>query len=112
MPRGGPRHGAGRKPGSRTVKTRVKEAIVKAGLDPLEVMLHAMRAHAKADRWDKAAAIARDAAPYCHSRQAALAIRSEVEIETRHVIELIITTREQADEALAALSATSGVPRQ
>ena len=46
----------------------------KDGLSPLEVMLRAMREHALADRWDQAAAVAKDAAPYCHPRFAAVEV--------------------------------------
>lgn len=35
-------------------------------------MLKAMRAHAKAERWDEAAGIAKDAAPYMHPRLASM----------------------------------------
>ena len=36
-------------------------------------MVKAMRRHAKANRWDEAAAIAKDAAPYMHPKLSAVA---------------------------------------
>ena len=64
MARGGKRVGAGRPAGSATRRTReIADAAAKDGLSPLEVMLRAMREHALADRWDQAAAVAKDAAP-------------------------------------------------
>jgi hypothetical protein len=50
MPRGGPRTGAGRKPGAVTKKTReIADKAVEQGITPLEVMLGTMR-----DLWSKA----------------------------------------------------------
>ncbi len=73
MARGGSRKGAGRKPGSATAKTReIADRIMAEGLSPLEVMLTAMREHAKAKRWDFAAGIAKDAAPYVHPKLASV----------------------------------------
>lgn len=44
MPRGGPRTGAGRKPGAVTKKTReIADKAVEQGITPLEVMLGTMR---------------------------------------------------------------------
>jgi hypothetical protein len=69
VPRGGKREGAGRKPGSKTRRTRaVAEAAAREGITPLEVMLKAMRAHLNGRRLDQAAAVAKDAAPYMHPR--------------------------------------------
>lgn len=69
MPSGGKREGAGRKPGSLTKKTRaIAEIAVKEGITPLEVMLSAMRAYAEVQDWEKAAAIAKDCAPYLHPK--------------------------------------------
>jgi hypothetical protein len=71
--KGGQRDGAGRKPGSLTRRTRaVAEKAAAEGVTPLEVMLTAMREHAEAKRWDEAAAIAKDAAPYVHPRLASV----------------------------------------
>ena len=78
MARGGKRVGAGRPAGSATRRTReIADAAARDGLSPLEVMLRAMREHALADRWDQAAAVAKDAAPYCHPRLAAVEVSGE-----------------------------------
>lgn len=73
MARGGKRNGAGRKPNSLTVKTReIAERATAVGPTPLEVILEAMRqARDEGDR-EAAAGFARDAAPYCHPRLAAV----------------------------------------
>jgi len=72
-------------------------------LTPLEVMLKAMRVHAKADRWDEAASIAKDAAPYMHPRLASMQHtgRNGGPIQTMDVSNL-------TDEQLAALYAALG----
>ena len=73
MASGGSRHGAGRKKGSRSQKTRaVAERVAKEGLTPLDVMIKAMRFHYDAEEWDEAAAVAKDAAPYMHPRLSAV----------------------------------------
>lgn len=73
MARGGKREGAGRKPGSATRRTReIADKAAAEGITPLEVMLKAMRLHADAERWDEAAAVAKDAAPYVHPKLAAI----------------------------------------
>lgn len=73
MARGGARQGAGRKRGSVTTKTReIAEKAMAEGMTPLEVMLKAMRQHADAERWDQAAVVAKDAAPYIHPKLAAV----------------------------------------
>ena len=78
MARGGKRVGAGRPAGSATRRTReIADAAARDGLSPLEVMLRAMREHALAERWDQAAAVAKDAAPYCHPRLAAVEVSGE-----------------------------------
>lgn len=73
MPSGskpGERRG-GRQKGSLNTRTRqIAEAAMAEGITPLEVMLKAMRLHAKAEAWDAAAAIAKDCAPYMHPRLA------------------------------------------
>ena len=69
MPRGGKRRGAGRKPSSLTTKSRaIAEIAINEGITPLEVMLEAMRGYAKSEQWDRAASIAKDAAPYLHPK--------------------------------------------
>jgi hypothetical protein len=73
MPRGGKRPGAGRKPGGENRKSReIADRLSATGVLPLEVMLAAMRDHYEAKRFDKAAAVARDAAPYMHPRLASI----------------------------------------
>lgn len=73
MAHGGKRVGAGRKAGSATRKTRaIAERASAEGITPLEVMLQAMRKHVEAERWDEAAAQAKDAAPYMHPKLAAV----------------------------------------
>jgi hypothetical protein len=74
MPRGGARNGAGRKRGSRLAsRTRkIAERAAEEGVTPLEVMLKAMKAYLAEGNLDKAAAIAKDAAPYIHPRLAAV----------------------------------------
>ncbi|NTJ00339.1 hypothetical protein G6L07_08375 [Agrobacterium rhizogenes] len=71
--RGGPRKGAGRPKGAATKRTRkVADRESQNGLTPLEVMLKAMREHAKKKDWDAAASIAKDAAPYMHAKLASI----------------------------------------
>jgi hypothetical protein len=73
MPRGGKRPGAGRKAGSAHKKTRtVADRAAEEGITPLEVMLAIMQDHYRAKRYEEAASVARDAAPYCHPRLAAI----------------------------------------
>ena len=73
MARGGARVGAGRKPGSRNERSRrIADKAFAEGITPLEVMLKAMRKHVEAERWDEAAAQAKDAAPYMHPKLAAV----------------------------------------
>lgn len=45
-----------------------QDAIASGRTTPLEVMLRAMDEHFKAERWDAAANIAKDAAPYMHPK--------------------------------------------
>lgn len=71
--RGGKRQGSGRKPGGQNLKSReIADKAAEEGTTPLEVMLEAMRAHHEAKRFDEAAAIAKDAAPYMHPRLASI----------------------------------------
>jgi hypothetical protein len=80
--RGGRRPGAGRKLGSLTKKTReIAEQAAALGIMPLEVQLQTMRAlWAEAnegntlnlEKAERAAAIAKDAAPYIHPRLASI----------------------------------------
>lgn len=79
MPRGGARQNsggkranAGRKKGAATKRTRktniIAEKAAGEGAQPLQVMLEAMRKHHADGNLDKAAAIAKDAAPYVHTK--------------------------------------------
>src|SRR5688572_9083988 len=111
--RGGKRNGAGRKPGSPTEKRRPIAKIAEArGMTPYDVMEEAMWAEYDAGNLREAAAIAKDCAPYKHPRLSSSQIKAEVEMEASQVVEFIVTSREQADAAIAALANASGVPRQ
>jgi hypothetical protein len=69
MHRGGKNLGSGRKMGTRT---KLDHASVERPAPdiskPLEVMLEAMRQHWAQGQWERAAAIAKLAAPYVHPR--------------------------------------------
>lgn len=66
---GGKRPGSGRKRSPAREKTReVADAVILQGTTPLEVMIEAMNHYQKAGNLDRAAAIAKDAAPYMHPR--------------------------------------------
>lgn len=81
MARGGKRIGSGRKPGTATRKTReIADKAAAEGVTPLEVMLRAMREHFAAERWDDAATVAKDAAPYIHPRLANIDMKAEHEL--------------------------------
>lgn len=76
--RGGVRAGAGRKPGSATMRTReIADLAIEQWITPLEVMLEAMRAHRAAGRLDEAAERAKEAAPYVHPRLQSVALGSK-----------------------------------
>lgn len=76
MGHGGKRPGAGRKRGSVSKKTtEVAQRAAQEGVTPLEVMLKAMTVHYKAKRYDLAAAVAKDAAPYVHPRLSAVTVK-------------------------------------
>lgn len=75
MPRGGSRAKAGRKKGSATKRTAaVKAQAVAEGITPAEVMQKAMEYHFRAKRYDEAAAVAKDLAPYRHPRLSAVEV--------------------------------------
>lgn len=103
--RGGRRKGAGRPKGAATKRSRkIADKESQNGLTPLEVMLRAMREHAKNDDWDAAASIAKDAAPYMHPKLAS----------TQHTgrgggpIQYANMTEEEIDARLAAFAAGAG----
>ena len=78
MTHGGKRKGAGRKHGTLNRKTtEVARRAAEEGITPLEVMLKAMMVHYKARRYDKAAAVAKDAAPYMHPRLSAMQVTGQ-----------------------------------
>jgi hypothetical protein len=78
MPSGGRRNGAGRPRGSVNRRTReVAERAALQGVTPLEVLLEAMRRHYDAGELDRAAAFAKDAAPYMHPRLSTMAFAQE-----------------------------------
>lgn len=69
MAHGGRRTGAGRRTGSANKRTAAAKIIAVAqGITPAEVMHKAMEVHYKAKRYDQAAEIAKDLAPYVHPR--------------------------------------------
>ena len=59
---------------------KIAEKAALTGRTPLEVMLEAMRCHQEAGNLDRAAAIAKDAAPYMHPRLHAVAGANGVSI--------------------------------
>ena len=71
--RGGARSGSGRKKGSSTKKTReIADKVAESGITPLEVMIEAMLTMRSNGEIEKAASIAKDAAPYVHPRLTAI----------------------------------------
>lgn len=91
--RGGARKGAGRKPGAANVKTReIADKAVQQGITPLEVMLEAMNSLRNAGELEKAASVAKDAAPYLHAKLSSVEMNATVKTKT-------------LDQELAALNA-------
>jgi hypothetical protein len=96
MARGGKRAGAGRKVGPANKRTReIAEQAVAEGITPLEVMIQPMRAHLAQGQLDKAAAVAKDAAPYMHPRLNAVAHGGGMSITHRPVDAPPKETREE-----------------
>jgi hypothetical protein len=89
--------GAGRPRSALTVRTQeVARRVLADGVTPLDVMLQAMRAHLDAGELDKAAAIAKDAAPYVHPRlQAVQHSRPAIEPAQVRAVNLPIEEIEQ-----------------
>lgn len=94
--RGGARNGAGRKKGSVTKATAIRqEMLARAaadGISPLDVMLGAMR-----EAWDSgnvtaAANFAKDAAPYMHPRLQAVEHKGNADhpLEQNSRVELVV----------------------
>jgi hypothetical protein len=91
VPRGGKRAGAGRKKGSPTKKTRqTAETQTASGLAmPLDVMLDVMRAYLAEGNRQVAAAIAKDAAPYCHARLSSVEHTGQLGVQLEVVEEIL-----------------------
>lgn len=69
------RRGPGRPLGSAAKKTReVADLAAERGITPLEVMLEIMQTFKAAGDLTKAAAVAKDAAPYVHARLSAVEV--------------------------------------
>jgi len=83
--KGGAREGAGRKPGVPNKVTAKREAeIAESGLTPLEYMLSILR-----DETQEVAArfeAAKQAAPYCHAKLAAMALEVDVSANLASII--------------------------
>lgn len=87
---GGPRRGAGRKPGSATTRTReIADAAASDGITPLEVMLKAMRFHMgnfdateSPESLGLACVAAKDAAPYIHPRLSSVEMDADVKVRS------------------------------
>jgi hypothetical protein len=98
---GGKRPGSGRKRSPAREKTRevADRLVVEKPLTPLDVMVEAMLHHHKHGRLDKAAAIAKDAAPYMHPRLSYVksdVSHSDAELERVLEDELAQLSRERA----------------
>jgi hypothetical protein len=63
-------------------------------------MLKAMRLHQEAGRWDQAAAVAKDAAPYCHPRLSSI----ETTMQSDNVHRVISERPMTEEEWLAAFA--------
>ena len=103
MPRGGKRAGAGRKPGAATERTRaIANRAAVEGITPLEVMLNAMRQYVAEGETEKAVAVARDAAPYCHARLASTTIKGD----GSSVLNINVVTIESKQDAPQLIEST------
>lgn len=86
--RGGPRPGAGRKPGAINKATaKAREKAEAGGIMPLDFMLEIMR-DPEADRSERLD-MAKAAAPYIHAKLASVEANITGGMEHAHVIELI-----------------------
>lgn len=93
MAKGGPREGAGRKPGVPNKRSAEKaEQVEASGLTPLDFMMSILR-DPEADATDRKWA-AEKAAPYVHAKLAS--------VEHRGSLDLTTQTKEQRDAAVAA----------
>ena len=105
--------GAGRPKGAKNKKTQELIARAEAGgVMPLDVLLYAMRLHYAAGEYDKAAEIAKDAAPYLHNRRAAVVVSGPeggpVQAEVKH--DATDELRQYADAIRALVAGELGSP--
>ena len=104
MAHGGARLGAGRRRGALSQKTReVAEAAAQAGKTPLEVMVEAYRHFYHRGDFEKAAAIAKDAAPYMHPRL------SQIESKTQTVVRNVVSPEPSLAEWAKEFTTARGV---
>ncbi len=91
---GGKRNGAGRPKGKKDTRPRRSskqgKEIAAKKLTPLDVLEKAMTVHYEAQRWDAAAAVAKDMAPYVHHRLNATTLKGDAQNPLRVVEELVI----------------------
>jgi hypothetical protein len=89
--------GSGRRPGSKNKRSlQIERAVALTGKTPLEVMLEGMRFYFEAGDLDRAAAFAKDAAPYIHPRMAAIEVGGKpgaLPIETKDVSSVELARR-------------------
>jgi hypothetical protein len=104
--RGGKPQGAGRPAGkpSKKIKERVALQVKAAaeGISPLDVMLDCMRRHYNAKRYAAAAKIAKDAAPYCHSRLSSIEQEHSGNVAPVTQIEVVVDDDDEAGDDHAA----------
>lgn len=103
---GGKRPGAGRKKGAATKKTRkVANKIAADGeITPLQVMVEAMRYHYAAGNLDRAAELAKDAAPYLHPRLSSVQRQGTSE---DHRLEIVVEVVSNGSASGAAAPGTT-----
>lgn len=100
MAHGGPRQGAGRKPGASTkINEEARKAAAEGGLMPLDYLLAIMRddMQSQPDRVDAAKA----AAPYVHAKLSTVEQTSKVTIQN---VVALPDTAESVDEWKASIS--------
>lgn len=98
MPRGGSRPGAGRKKGVSSLREKAEKTARRLGKEPLEVMLKAMNWHYARKDYDKAAAHAQAAAPYCHPRLASVEQRVRADVRTTLIADEPLTDAEWEEQ--------------
>jgi hypothetical protein len=88
--RGGRRAGAGRKKGSQVRRSQeIVARVAAAGISPLEVILTAMRRAFQHGDLEKAAAFAKDAAPYLHPKLQAVQHSGDADQPVQTVLQII-----------------------